>query len=168
MLHRIARTLLLSGALLAGAAGAATLPSDLMLPEPGRAARGYVESWIFSIELESTELTGIEACRKILSERGFLPTLSKTASSSDPALHFKVAGRKAYAQASVEADHALQAVQQAKCVGTLTWSVTSQPASAAPPGASLQMPAVPPRETFTRPLREPIAPAPVPPPPPIQ
>ena len=129
MLHRIARALASSAMLLAASAGAATLPSDLMVPEPARAARGYVESWVFSIDLESTELTGMEACRKILGERGFAPTLSRTASSSEPTLHFKIAGRKTYAQSSVEADHALQAVQQAKCPGTLTWAVTSQPAS---------------------------------------
>jgi hypothetical protein len=131
MLHRIARTLVLSASLLAAAAGAATLPSNLMLPEPARAARGYVESWVFSIEIESSELTGMDACRKIMAERGFLPTLSKTASSADPALHFKIAGRKAYARASTEADETLQAVQQAKCPGTLTWAVISQPAPAA-------------------------------------
>jgi hypothetical protein len=138
MLHRIARALGLSASLLAASAAIAatvTLPSDLMLPEPARAARGYVESWVLSIEIESSELTGMDACRKILSERGFLPTLSRTASSADPALHFKIAGRKAYAQASIEADQTLQAVQQAKCVGTLTWAVTSQPASATPPAA---------------------------------
>jgi CheY-like chemotaxis protein len=136
MPHRIARALALSAALAASAAaGAATLPSDLMLPEPARAARGYVESWVLSIEIESTELTGIDACRKILAERGFLPTLSKTASSADPALHFKLAGRKAYAQANIEADQALLAVRQAKCAGTLTWGVSSQPASSATPPA---------------------------------
>jgi hypothetical protein len=128
---RIARTLVLSASLLAGAAGAATLPSDLMLPEPTRAARGFVENWVFSIEIESHELTGMDACRKVLTERGFLPALSKTASSADPALHFKLAGRKTYIQASTEADETLQAVQQAKCPGTLTWSVTSLPAPAA-------------------------------------
>jgi hypothetical protein len=79
-----------------------------MLPEPALAARGYVESWVFSIEIESAELKGIEACRKILVERGFLPTLSKTASSASPDLHFKIAGAKAYAQASADADAALQ------------------------------------------------------------
>jgi len=132
MFHRIARTLALSAYLLAAsaAAGAATLPSNLMLPEPARAARGYVESWIFSIEIESNQLTGMEACRKILTERGFLPTLSKTASSADPVLHFKIAGRKVYAQASIEADETLQAVREAKCPGTLTWAVTSQSAQA--------------------------------------
>ncbi len=129
MSHPIARVLASSAMLLAATAGAATLPSDLMVPEPARAARGYVESWVFSIDLESAELTGMEACRKILGERGFAPTLSRTASSSEPTLHFKIAGRKTYAQASVEADHALQAVQQAKCSGTLSWAVTSQPAS---------------------------------------
>jgi hypothetical protein len=127
MFRRIALALASSACLLA-TASAATLPSDLMLPEPDRAARGYVESWIFSIELESDELTGMAACRKILTERGFMPTLSKTASSALPALHFKVSGHKEYAQASTEADDALLAVQQAKCPGTLTWSVISKPA----------------------------------------
>jgi len=134
MFHRITRALVLGASLLAaGAANAAnvTLPSDLMLPESARAARGYVESWVFSIELEAGASTGIEACRKILGERGFQPTLSKTASSADPSLHFKLTGRKVYAQASVEADQTLQAVRQAKCAGTLSWAVTSQPASAA-------------------------------------
>jgi len=131
MSYRIARALASSAMLLAAAtAGAATLPSDLMVPEPARAARGYVESWVFSIDLESTELTGMEACRKILGERGFAPTLSRTASSSDPALHFKIGGRKTYTQASIEADQTLQAVRQANCSGTLSWAVTSQPAAA--------------------------------------
>ena len=126
MYRRIA--LALSATLLAAAASAATLPSNLMLPEPDRAARGYVESWIFSIDLEGEELTGMNACRKILAERGFAPTLSKTASSALPALHFKISGQKEYAQASSEADDALAAVQQAKCKGVLTWTVTSKPA----------------------------------------
>lgn len=134
MCHRITRALVLGASLLAAGAGGAanvTLPSDLMLPEPARAARGYVENWVFSIELEAGASTGMDACRKILSERGFLPTLSKTASSADPALHFKLTGRKVYAQASVEADQTLQAVQQAKCAGTLSWNVISRPAPAA-------------------------------------
>jgi hypothetical protein len=126
MYRRIA--LALGASLLAAAASAVTLPSNLMLPEPDRAARGYVESWVFSIELTGDELTGMEACRKILTERGFMPTLSKTATSASPALHFKIAGHKEYAQASTEADDALAAVQQAKCPGTLSWSVTSKPA----------------------------------------
>jgi CheY-like chemotaxis protein len=121
---------LLGAAVLSGAAGAATLPSDLMLPDPALAARGYVESWVFSIEIESAELKGIEACRKILAERGFLPTLSKTASSASPDLHFKVAGAKSYAQASADADAALQAIQQAKCSGAMTWTVASRPVPA--------------------------------------
>ncbi|SHN15792.1 hypothetical protein SAMN05192549_10523 [Duganella sacchari] len=120
--------LLLNTALLAGAAGAATLPTDLMLPEPERAARGYVESWVFSIEIESDKLTGMDACRKLLTERGFVPTLSKTASSASPSLHFKIAGHKEYAQSNKEADDVLAAVQQAKCPGTLSWSVTSRQA----------------------------------------
>ncbi|WP_343732196.1 hypothetical protein [Duganella sp.] len=118
------RTALLIAALLAGAAHAATLPSDLMLPVPERAARGYVESWVFSIEIESDKLTGMDACRKILTERGFVPTLSKTASTAAPSLHFKVAGHKEYAQASTEADDTLAAVRQAKCPGTLSWNVS--------------------------------------------
>jgi hypothetical protein len=126
MFRRIA--LALSATLLSAAAGAATVPSNLMLPEPDRAARGYVESWIFTVDIEADELTGLAPCRKILTERGFAPTLSKTASSASPTLHFKVSGRKEYAQASIEADDALLAVQQAKCPGTLTWSVISKPA----------------------------------------
>ncbi|NVM76497.1 hypothetical protein FHW83_002292 [Duganella sp. SG902] len=118
------RTALLIATLLAGAAHAATLPSDLMLPVPERAARGYVESWVFSIEIESDKLTGMDACRKILTERGFTPTLSKTASTAVPALHFKVSGRKEYAQASTEADDTLAAVRQAQCPGTLSWNVS--------------------------------------------
>ena len=120
------RTALLIAVLLAGVAHAATLPSDLMLPEPGRAARGYVESWVFSIEIESDQLKGMDACRKILTERGMTPTLSKTASSEWPSLHFKVSGRKEYAQASTEADDTLKAIQQAKCPGSLTWNVTDK------------------------------------------
>jgi hypothetical protein len=130
MSHRIGRALAASAMLLAATAGAATLPSDLMVPEPARAARGYVESWVFSIDLESVELTGMEACRKILGERGFAPALSRTASSSDPALHFKIGGRKTYTQASIEADQTLQALRQANCSGTLSWAVTSLPAPA--------------------------------------
>lgn len=133
MSDRIARTLVLSASLslLAAVAGAATMPSNLMLPDPARAARGYAESWVFSIELEAGELTGMNACRKILAERGFVPTLSRTASSSYPSLHFKISGRKTYAQASADADQTLLAVQQAKCPAILNWSVTSQPAPAA-------------------------------------
>ncbi|SDH08278.1 MULTISPECIES: hypothetical protein [unclassified Duganella] len=124
MYRRIA--LALSASLLALAASAATLPSHLMLPEPERAARGYVESWVFNIELTGDELNGMEPCRKILAERGFAPTLSKTANSSSPALHFRIAGHKAYAQASTEADDTLAALQQAKCSGTLSWNVSGK------------------------------------------
>lgn len=122
------RLITLGAAMLAGAVQAATLPSDLMLPVPERAARGYVESWVFSIEIESEKLNGMDACRKILNERGFQPALSRTASSSAPSLHFKVAGRKEYAQASSEADDTLAAVQQAKCPGTLSWNVSAKQA----------------------------------------
>ncbi|RZT04320.1 hypothetical protein SAMN05216319_3898 [Duganella sp. CF402] len=122
------RLITLGAAMLAGAVQAATLPSDLMLPVPERAARGYVESWVLSIEIESEKLNGMDACRKILTERGFQPTLSKTASTTAPALHFKVAGRKEYAQASSEADETLAAVQQAKCPGTLSWNVSAKQA----------------------------------------
>lgn len=124
MSRRIA--LALSASLLAAAAGAATLPSHLMLPEPERAARGYVERWVFNIELTGEELNGLEPCRKILAERGFAPTLSKTATSASPALHFRIAGHKAYAQASTEADDTLAALRQARCSGTLNWTVTNQ------------------------------------------
>ncbi|WP_432382351.1 hypothetical protein [Duganella sp. P38] len=124
MYRRIA--LALSASLLAAAAGAATLPSHLMLPEPERAARGYVESWVLNIELTGDELSGMEPCRKILAERGFAPALSKTANSASPALHFKIAGHKDYAQASTEADDTLAALQQARCSGTLGWTVTNK------------------------------------------
>lgn len=120
--------LALSASLLAAAAGAATLPSNLMLPEPERAARGYVESWVFNIELTGEELKGMEPCRKILADRGFAPTLSKTATTASPALHFKISGHKAYAQASADADDALAALQQAKCSGTLSWNVATRAA----------------------------------------
>lgn len=123
----LSATLLAAAATVAPIATAATLPSDLMLPEPALAARGYAESWVFSIEIESDELKGIEACRKILAERGFLPTLSKTASSASPDLHFKIAGAKSYSQASTDADAALQAIQQAGCGGAMTWTVASKP-----------------------------------------
>ena len=126
MYRRSAFALVLSTSLLAGAASAVTLPSDLMMPEPGRAARGYVESWVFSIELEADELKGMDVCRKILTEHGMMPTLSKTGTSEWPALHFKVSGHKEYAQASTEADDMLKAVRQAKCPGTLTWNVTNK------------------------------------------
>jgi hypothetical protein len=117
-------TVLLSSSALASAG---TLPSDLMRPEPAQAVRGYVANWLFSIELESTDLRGLEPCRKLLAERGFAPTLSKTASSAIPDLHFKVAGVKEYQQIDVEAaDTVLATVQQAKCPGTLTWTVTSK------------------------------------------
>jgi hypothetical protein len=124
MYRRIA--LALSASLLAAVAGAATLPSHLMLPEPDRAARGYVESWVVNIELTGDELKGMEPCRKILAERGYEPTLSKTATSASPTLHFKIAGHKAYAQASTEADDAVVALQQAKCSGTLSWTVSNK------------------------------------------
>nr|WP_315255460.1 hypothetical protein [uncultured Duganella sp.] len=124
MFRRIA--LALSASLLAAVAGAATLPSKLMLPEPERAARGYVESWVFNIELTGDELNGMEPCRKILAERGFAPTLSRTATTASPALHFKIAGHKLYAQASSEADDALLALQQARCSGALSWTVSGK------------------------------------------
>lgn len=122
------RLITLGAAMLAGAVQAATVPSDLMLPVPELAARGYVESWVLSIEIESEKLNGMDACRKILTEHGFQPVLSKTASSTAPSLHFKVSGRKEYAQASSEADETLAAVQQAKCPGTLSWNVSAKQA----------------------------------------
>jgi hypothetical protein len=128
MYRQIARTLVLSTVLLAAGASAAIQPSELMLPEPARAARGYVETWTFSIDIEADESSGMEACRTILTERGFKPALSKTASSAMPSLHFKLSGQKDYAQASSEADETLAAVQQAKCKGTLTWSVLAKQA----------------------------------------
>lgn len=125
MYRRIA--LALSASLLSLAAHAAsTVPSNLMLPEPERAARGYVESWVLNFAIETENLTGTDVCRKILDERGFKPTLSKTASTALPSLHFKISGSKEYAQASNEADDTLLALQQAKCPGTLSWNVVGK------------------------------------------
>ncbi|WP_332854584.1 hypothetical protein [Duganella sp. S19_KUP01_CR8] len=123
MLRLIATTLLLSAPLMAAAA---TLPSDLMRPEPEQAARGIAVNWEFRIEVESDQLKDIEPCRKVLAERGFYPLLSKTASSSTPALHFKIVGAKQYPQADIDADAALEAIQRAKCPATLTWTVESK------------------------------------------
>lgn len=131
MSRRIVRAALLAASLIGANAGAVTLPSQLMLPDPVLAARGVAEHWMFSIKLESFDLKGIEPCRKILNERGFVSVLSKTASSNMPELHFKIEGTKEYPQASDEVDQALAAVQQAKCAGTLSWTVTSKPVPAA-------------------------------------
>ena len=125
------RAALLAASVLAAHAGAATLPSNLMLPDPVLAARGVAERWVFSIKLESFDLKGLEPCRKILAERGYAPVLSKTASSTMPDLHFKIEGAKEYALASEEADETLSAVVRAKCTGTLVWTVTSKPVPAA-------------------------------------
>lgn len=123
MLRQIATALLLSAPLMAAAA---TVPSDLMRPVPEQAARGYAVNWLLKIELESDRMADIEPCRKILAERGFLPLLSKTASSAMPQLHFKIAGARQYEQADADADAALAAVQHAACPGTLTWTVESK------------------------------------------
>ena len=128
MLRQIAAVLLLGAPLLAGAA---TLPTDLMRPVPEQAARGYAVSWVVRIELEAERLKDIEPCRKILAERGFQPTMSATASSGQPALHFKIAGSKPYPQADADADKALEAVQHAACPGTLAWTVEYKPYPAA-------------------------------------
>lgn len=137
MYRRIVRAALLAASLLGAQAGAATLPSQLMLPDPVLAARGVAERWMFSIKLESFDLKGIEPCRRILVERGFLPVLSKTASSTMPDLHFKIEGSREYPLASEDADQALSSVTAAKCAGTLTWTVTSKPVPA-DGGASAQ------------------------------
>lgn len=127
----IVRAALLAASVLAANAGAATLPSHLMLPDPVLATRGVAERWVFSIKLESFDLKGIEPCRQILVERGYAPVLSKTASSAMPELHFKIEGAREYPLASEEADQALAAVVAAKCTGTLAWTVTSKPVPAA-------------------------------------
>lgn len=125
------RAALLAASAFAANAGAATLPSNLMLPDPVLAARGVAERWVFSIKLESFDLKGLEPCRQILAERGYAPVLSKTASSTMPDLHFKIEGTKEYALASEEADETLAAVVRTKCTGTLAWTVTSKPVPAA-------------------------------------
>ena len=127
----VARAALLAASVLAAHAGAATLPSQLMLPDPVLAARGVAERWVFSIKLESFDLKGLEPCRQILAERGYAPVLSKTASSTMPDLHFKIEGTREYPLASEEADDALAAVVRAKCTGTMAWTVTSKPVPAA-------------------------------------
>ncbi len=126
----IVRAALLAASALAAHAGAATLPSNLMLPDPVLAARGVAERWVFSVKLESIDLKGIEPCRRILAERGYAPVLSKTASSTMPDLHFKIEGTKEYPLASEEADETLSAVVRAGCTGTLAWTVTSKPVPA--------------------------------------
>jgi len=123
MSRQIVSALLLCAPLMAAAA---TVPSDLMRPVPEEAARGYAVNWLLKIELESDQLNDIEPCRKVLADRGFLPLLSKTASSTMPQLHFKIAGTKQYEQADADADAALAAVQQARCAGSLTWTVESK------------------------------------------
>jgi hypothetical protein len=130
MFRRIVHVSLLAASVLGAHAGAATLPSQLMLPDPVLATRGVAERWVFSIKLESFDLKGIEPCRRILAERGFVPVLSKTASSAMPDLHFKIEGTREYPLASEDADQALSAVASAKCTGTLSWTVTSKPVQA--------------------------------------
>ncbi|MET0268205.1 MAG: hypothetical protein ABW202_21630 [Duganella sp.] len=110
-----------------GCASAATLPSHLMLPDPALANQGVTERWVLAIRLESTDLKGMEPCRAVLQTQGFAPVLSKTATSAMPELHFKIEGSKEYAQAGSEPDEVLAAVQQARCTGTLNWTVTSKP-----------------------------------------
>ncbi|SEN53988.1 hypothetical protein SAMN05428959_102309 [Duganella sp. CF517] len=127
----IVRAALLAAAAFAANAGAATLPSNLMLPDPVLAARGVAERWVFGIKLESLDLKGLEPCRQILVERGYAPVLSKTASSTMPELHFKIEGSKEYPLATEEADDTLAAVVRARCTGTLAWTVTSKPVPAA-------------------------------------
>ncbi|MYN20377.1 hypothetical protein GTP81_26910 [Rugamonas sp. FT107W] len=124
MSRQIVSALLLCAPLMASAA--TTVPSDLMRPVPEEAARGYAVNWLLKIELESEQLNDIEPCRKVLAERGFLPTLSKTASSAMPQLHFKIAGTKQYEQADADADAALAAIQHAACPAVLTWTVESK------------------------------------------
>ena len=126
----VVRFALLAASVFVANAGAATLPSNLMLPDPELAARGVAERWVFGIKLESIDLKGIEPCRRILAERGYAPVLSKTASSTLPDLHFKIEGAKEYPLASEEADETLSAVVRAKCTGTLAWTVTSKPVPA--------------------------------------
>lgn len=109
------------------AATAATLPSNLMLPDADLATHGIVERWVLNIKLEASDLKGIEPCRQVLAARGFAPVLSKLATSARPELHFKIEGNKEYAQASVDADDALAAVQQAQCKGALSWAVIAKP-----------------------------------------
>ncbi|WP_229213152.1 MULTISPECIES: hypothetical protein [unclassified Duganella] len=123
MSRQIVSALLLCAPLMAAAA---TVPSDLMRPVPEEAARGYAVNWLLKIELESDNLSDIEPCRKVLADRGFLPTLSKTASSAMPQLHFKIAGVKQYEQADADADAALAAIQHAACPAVLTWTVESK------------------------------------------
>ncbi|KQQ45281.1 hypothetical protein ASF61_20170 [Duganella sp. Leaf126] len=109
-----------------GSAAAATLPSNLMLPDPELAAHGIVERWTLTIKLESDDLKAIAPCRQVLTERGFAPVLSKMASSSQPQLHFKIEGSKEYPQATTEADDALAAVQQARCKTAVNWVVVAR------------------------------------------
>ena len=108
-------------------ASAATLPSNLMLPDPGRAVHGIVERWTLTIRLESDDLKALTPCRQVLAERGFAPVLSKMASSNRPQLHFKIEGNKEYEQATTEADDALAAVQQAGCKAPVSWAVVAKP-----------------------------------------
>jgi hypothetical protein len=131
MYRRLSLAALLCSTLLAGAhasaANAATLPSNLMLPDADLATHGIVERWVLNIKLEASDLKGIEPCRQVLAARGFTPVLSKLATSARPELHFKIEGNKEYAQANVDADEALAAVQQAQCKGTLSWAVIAKP-----------------------------------------
>jgi hypothetical protein len=110
----------------ATAATSATLPSHLMLPDADLATHGVVERWTLTIKLESNDLKAIDPCRQVLAARGYAPVLSKMASSARPELHFKIEGRKEYAQASADADDTLAAVQQAQCKGALNWTVVSR------------------------------------------
>ena len=108
-------------------ASAATLPSNLMLPDPDLATHGIVERWTLTIRLESDDLKAITPCRQVLADRGFAPVLSKMASSTRPQLHFKIEGNKEYTQATTEADDALAAVQQAGCKTSVNWAVVAKP-----------------------------------------
>ncbi|MDO8313096.1 MAG: hypothetical protein Q7T25_14270 [Sideroxyarcus sp.] len=108
---------------------AETLPSTLMheisaeKPPPG-----YAFISAFTIEVETTDRSGIDQCSKILSEKGFLPRLSSTNGTNFPKPLFKLVATKEYAAPSTAADVALQEVAQValRISAKLTWTVAQK------------------------------------------
>ena len=123
MHHRILIVILLISSCFANPVVAENLPSETMRELPlSKIPDGYVLTWILKIEIESTEQSRIDQCRRILLEDGYLPMVSTTTGIALSKPILKIAGTKEYSTPSTAADTILEKLKAATYGASTTFS----------------------------------------------
>ena len=109
----LAAILILLMSFIALPAASEVLPSSLMRNQPAeKLPTGYFLTWVFTIELESTDQSKFDQCRKLLLQNGFLISASRTIGTEYSKPLLKIVGTKEYATPSETTDTILEEVKK--------------------------------------------------------